>query len=89
MDGNQRARPFRRGLVPDFLPSVRAGGFYGWPYAYFGQNQDPRQKAKRPDLVAKALVPNVAIGAHTASPLGAAVAFSVDDGARKSLPSST
>jgi glucose/arabinose dehydrogenase len=54
-------------LVPDFLTSVRDGGFYGWPYAYFGHNEDPRQKGKRPDLVAKALVPDMAIGAHTAS----------------------
>ena len=54
-------------LVPDFLTSVRDAGFYGWPYAYFGQNEDPRHKGKRHDLVSKALVPDVAVGAHTAS----------------------
>jgi glucose/arabinose dehydrogenase len=54
-------------LVPDFLTSVRDGGFYGWPYSYFGQHEDPRQKGKRPELVAKALVPDMALGSHTAS----------------------
>ena len=54
-------------LVPDFITSVRSGGFYGWPYSYFGKHEDPRQKGKRPDLVAKALVPDVPVGAHTAS----------------------
>jgi glucose/arabinose dehydrogenase len=54
-------------LVPDFLTSVRDGAFYGWPYSYFGQHEDPRQKGKRPDLVAKAVVPDLAVGAHTAS----------------------
>jgi glucose/arabinose dehydrogenase len=54
-------------LVPDFLTSVREGAFYGWPYSYFGQHEDPRQKGKRPDLVAKAVVPDVAVGAHTAT----------------------
>jgi glucose/arabinose dehydrogenase len=54
-------------LVPDFITSVRDGGFYGWPYSYFGSHEDPRQKGKRPDLVAKALVPDVAVGAHTSS----------------------
>jgi len=54
-------------LVPDFLTSVKDGAFYGWPYSYFGQNEDPRQKGKRPDLVAKAVVPDFALGAHTAS----------------------
>jgi glucose/arabinose dehydrogenase len=54
-------------LVPDFLTSVREGAFYGWPYSYFGKHEDPRQKGKRPDLVAKAVVPDMAIGAHTAS----------------------
>ena len=46
---------------------MRDAGFYGWPYAYFGQNEDPRHKGKRHDLVSKALVPDVAVGAHTAS----------------------
>ena len=54
-------------LVPDYLTSVREGGFYGWPYAYFGQNEDPRQKGKRPDLVARSIVPDYPLGAHTAS----------------------
>jgi glucose/arabinose dehydrogenase len=54
-------------LVPDFLTSVREGAFYGWPYAYFGQHEDPRQKGKRPELVAKAVVPDLAVGAHTAT----------------------
>ena len=56
-------------LVPDFLTSVKEGGFYGWPYSYFGQHEDPRIKdeIKRPDLVAKAIVPEVALGSHTSS----------------------
>lgn len=54
-------------LVPDYLTQVRAGGFYGWPYSYFGQHEDPRRKGERPDLVKKSLVPNVALGSHTAS----------------------
>ena len=55
-------------LVPDYLTSVQPGGFYGWPYSYFGQHEDPRMKDKQqPDLVKKAIVPDVALGAHTAS----------------------
>jgi glucose/arabinose dehydrogenase len=56
-------------LVPDYLTSVKEGGFYGWPYSYFGQHEDPRIKDvdQRPDLVAKALVPEVNLGSHTAS----------------------
>ncbi|RNI27909.1 sorbosone dehydrogenase family protein [Rufibacter immobilis] len=54
-------------LVPDYLTSVKEGGFYGWPYAYFGPNEDPRQKGKRPDLVKKTTLPEVGLGAHTAS----------------------
>jgi len=54
-------------LVPDYMTSVRDGGFYGWPYSYYGQNIDDRVKPPRPDLVAKALVPDYALGAHTAS----------------------
>lgn len=54
-------------LVPDYLTSVRDGGFYGWPYSYFGAHIDTRVKPQRPDLVAKALVPDYALGAHTAS----------------------
>src|SRR5688572_7691099 len=55
-------------LVPDYITSVKDGGFYGWPYSYFGQHEDPRLKnTPRPDLVQKAIVPDVAVGAHTAS----------------------
>lgn len=56
-------------LVPDYLTSVKPGGFYGWPYSYFGQNEDPRIKEedKHPDLVKRAIVPDVPLGAHTAS----------------------
>jgi glucose/arabinose dehydrogenase len=54
-------------LVPDYLTEVRDGAFYGWPYSYFGQNEDPRKKGQRPDLVAKAVAPDYALGAHTAS----------------------
>jgi glucose/arabinose dehydrogenase len=56
-------------LVPDFLASVREGAFYGWPYAYYGQNEDPRKKGQRPDLVAKTIKPDYALGSHVA-PLG-------------------
>ncbi|HEX8514361.1 MAG TPA: sorbosone dehydrogenase family protein [Allosphingosinicella sp.] len=54
-------------LVPDYMTSVSRGGFYGWPYSYYGRHVDPRVKPGRPDLVAKALVPDYALGAHTAS----------------------
>lgn len=54
-------------LVPDYLTSVKKGGFYGWPYAYFGPNEDPRQKEKAPELVKKTIVPDVPLGSHTAS----------------------
>ncbi|MEO6748448.1 MAG: sorbosone dehydrogenase family protein [Casimicrobiaceae bacterium] len=54
-------------LVPDYMTSVRDGGFYGWPYSYFGQHVDTRVTPQRPDLVASALVPDYALGAHTAS----------------------
>lgn len=53
-------------LVPDYFTSIKQGGFYGWPFAYFGPNEDPRNKGKRPDLVKKAIVPDVSLGAHTA-----------------------
>jgi glucose/arabinose dehydrogenase len=49
-------------LVPDYLTSVKEGAFYGWPYSYFGQNEDPRKKGERPDLVAKAIKPDYAVG---------------------------
>lgn len=54
-------------LVPDYMTSVQDGGFYGWPYSYFGQHVDQRAKPPRPDLVAQALVPDYALGAHTSS----------------------
>ncbi len=54
-------------LVPDFMTAVREGAFYGWPYSYFGQHVDARVSPTRPDLVASAVVPDYALGAHTAS----------------------
>lgn len=54
-------------LVPDYITGVREGAFYGWPYSYFGQHEDPRLKGQRPDLVKKAIVPDFPLGAHTAS----------------------
>jgi glucose/arabinose dehydrogenase len=54
-------------LVPDYMTSVRRGGFYGWPYSYFGQHVDVRPQPPRPDLVAKAITPDYALGPHTAS----------------------
>jgi glucose/arabinose dehydrogenase len=54
-------------LPPDYLTSVTEGGFYGWPYSYFGPNIDHRVKPARPDLAASALTPDYALGAHTAS----------------------
>ena len=54
-------------LPPDFLTSVRDGGFYGWPYSYYGPHVDDRIKPQRPDLVAKAIAPDFALGGHTAS----------------------
>ena len=54
-------------LVPDYMTSVKDGGFYGWPYSYYGQHVDVRVQPPRPDLVAKAIVPDYALGAHTAS----------------------
>jgi glucose/arabinose dehydrogenase len=66
-------------LVPDYMTSVRDGGFYGWPYSYYGQHVDDRVKPARPDLVARAIVPDYALGAHTAS-LGLAY------GAQTALP---
>jgi glucose/arabinose dehydrogenase len=60
-------------LVPDYMTSVRDGGFYGWPYSYYGTHIDKRVKPQRPDLVARAIIPDYALGAHTAS-LGLAAA---------------
>jgi len=58
-------------LVPDYLTSVHDGGFYGWPYSYYGQHLDPRVQPQRPDLVASAIVPDYALSSHVA-PLGMA-----------------
>jgi glucose/arabinose dehydrogenase len=60
-------------LVPDYLTSVKDGGFYGWPYSYYGQHVDGRVSPQRPDLVEKAIAPDYAVGNHTAS-LGLAFA---------------
>jgi glucose/arabinose dehydrogenase len=62
-------------LVPDYMTSVREGGFYGWPYSYYGPHVDTRVKPRRPDLVAAAIAPDYALGPHTAS-LGLAYADS-------------
>jgi glucose/arabinose dehydrogenase len=56
-------------LVPDYLTRVQPGGFYGWPWSYFGQNVDSRVEPARPDMVARAIVPDYALGTHVA-PLG-------------------
>jgi len=53
-------------LVPEYVTSIKDGGFYGWPYSYLGQNEDPRRKGEQPDLVKKAIVPDVLIQAHSA-----------------------
>jgi glucose/arabinose dehydrogenase len=54
-------------LVPDYMTTVRDGGFYGWPWSYFGRHVDERVEPTRPDKVAEAIVPDYALGAHTAS----------------------
>ncbi len=54
-------------LVPDYMTSVKAGAFYGWPYSYYGQHVDERVKPPRPDLVARSIAPDYALGPHTAS----------------------
>lgn len=54
-------------LVPDYITSVKQGAFYGWPYSYYGQNEDPRMKGKSPDLVKSAIAPDMPVGSHTAS----------------------
>jgi len=59
-------------LVPDYLTSVSDGGFYGWPYSYYGPNVDKRVTPQRPDLVGKAIKPDYALGSHVA-PLGLAM----------------
>jgi glucose/arabinose dehydrogenase len=54
-------------LVPDYLTSVKPGAFYGWPYSYYGQHVDDRVTPQRPELVAKAIPPDYALGAHVAA----------------------
>ncbi len=54
-------------LVPDYMTAVKEGGFYGWPYSYFGQHVDARVQPQKPELVAQAIVPDYALGAHTAA----------------------
>ncbi|RZJ69817.1 MAG: sorbosone dehydrogenase family protein [Flavobacterium sp.] len=54
-------------LVPDYLTSVKENGFYGWPYSYWGKNIDPRVKDSKPEMLEKAIVPEVDLGSHTAS----------------------
>jgi glucose/arabinose dehydrogenase len=71
-------------LVPDYLTSVKDGAFYGWPYSYYGQHVDERVKPPRPDLVAKAIAPDYALGSHVA-PLG--MAFSAGKGMPPALAS--
>lgn len=53
-------------LPPDYFTSLNGGGFYGWPYSYIGDNVDPRVKPQKPDLVARAIIPDVLLGAHVA-----------------------
>jgi glucose/arabinose dehydrogenase len=53
-------------LPPDYFTSIQYGGFYGWPYSYIGDNVDPRVKPQKPDLVAKAIIPDVLLGPHVA-----------------------
>jgi glucose/arabinose dehydrogenase len=64
-------------LVPDYLTSVRRGGFYGWPYSYYGTHVDARAQPPRPDLVERAIKPDYALGPHTAS-----LGLALSDGAR-------
>jgi glucose/arabinose dehydrogenase len=54
-------------LPPDYISSVRPGGFYGWPWYYIGNHQDPRHKGKHPELADKVIVPDVLVAAHSAS----------------------
>ncbi|MGH9826729.1 MAG: PQQ-dependent sugar dehydrogenase, partial [Blastocatellia bacterium] len=53
-------------LVPEYLTSIKEGGFYGWPFSYIGQHEEPRRKGEHPELVSKAIVPDVLIQAHSA-----------------------
>jgi glucose/arabinose dehydrogenase len=58
---------FGSDLVPDYMTAVRDGGFYGWPYSYFGRHPDPRPQPQRPEMIDRAIVPDYALGPHTAS----------------------
>ena len=69
-------------LVPDYLTSVKDGGFYGWPYSYYGQHLDPRVQPQRPDLVEKAIAPDYSLSSHVA-PLG--LVFYTATACRKSI----
>ena len=71
-------------LPPDYLTRVKQGGFYGWPWYYIGDNEDPRLKGHRPDLKGKAIVPDVLIQSHSA-PLGMAV-YQAPKGAANAFP---
>src|SRR5207237_5697035 len=55
-------------LVPDYMTSVKDGAFYGWPYSYYGQHVDARVRPQRPDLVARAIPADYALGSHVAAP---------------------
>jgi glucose/arabinose dehydrogenase len=68
-------------LVPDYMTAVRDGAFYGWPYSYYGQHVDDRVAPQNPELVARAVVPDYALGPHTAS-LGLCAAEGQKLGAR-------
>ena len=68
-------------LVPDYLTSVKAGAFYGWPYSYYGQHVDTRVKPPAPELVAKAIKPDYALGSHVA-----ALGLAHSDGAKLPAP---
>ncbi|NNG23096.1 PQQ-dependent sugar dehydrogenase [Telluria aromaticivorans] len=71
-------------LPPDYLTRVKQGGFYGWPWYYIGDNEDPRLQGQRPDLKGKSIVPDVLIQSHSA-PLGMAV-YHAPKGARNAFP---
>ncbi|QOY93979.1 PQQ-dependent sugar dehydrogenase [Massilia sp. UMI-21] len=71
-------------LPPDYLTRVKQGGYYGWPWYYIGEHEDPRLKGQRPDLKGKAIVPDVLIQPHSA-PLGMAV-YQAPKGARNAFP---
>jgi glucose/arabinose dehydrogenase len=67
VDGGERARRLGSDLVPDYLTWVREGGFYGWPYSYYGAHVDMRVQPQDPALVARAIKPDYALGAHVAA----------------------